>query len=165
MNIQSKEWIENSKGSVHLLLVGQSKGHIIKILEMFEPIHIELFTSSELLQDVSEFVGSISSYEGTYHISVIPSFTENSVFSGISIIYSRYKIIKSRFPRIKIYFGITGGTNTMAVEMGLTAVMTEEPIHYVVRDLSRQNASENVMLFNTEELRKIIKNGMINGGL
>jgi hypothetical protein len=164
MNSESQDEIKNSKGSVHLLLVGQSKGHISKVLEIFEPTHIDLFTTTELFLQVSEFITSMNSYHGTHHVCVIPSFRENSIYSGISIIYSRYKNLKSRFPGMRIYFGITGGTNTMAVEMALTAVMTEESIHYVVKDSDNDNAGENIILFNTEELNKIIKNGTIGGG-
>ncbi len=162
MNIKSEYEIKNSRGSVHLLLVGQSKGHISKLIEIFEPVHIDMFTSSDLFIDVSKFIKSIDTYKGTYHVSVIPAFTENSIFSGISIIYSRYKSLKLRFPVNRIYFGITGGTNTMAVEMALTAVMTEEHMHYVVKDQSNENAVENIILFNTEELNEIIKNGTIS---
>lgn len=163
MNINTDDAVKDSKGSVHLLLVGQSKGHISRVIEIFEPIHLDLFTSAEMLDQVTEFVSSMNSYKGSYHISIIPSFTEYSLFSGISIIYSRYKILKLNFPGIRIYFGITGGTNTMAVEMALSAVMVKEPMHYMVKTQDRKDTKDDVILFDGEELNRMIKNSTSGG--
>ena len=164
MNFNTDDEVKDSKGSVHLLLVGQSKGHISRVIEIFEPIHLDLFTSAEMLDQVTEFISSTNSFKGTYHISVIPSFTEYSLFSGISIIYSRYTSLKSSFPGIRIYFGITGGTNTMAVEMALSAVMVKEPMHYMVKAQGSKDTTDDVILFDSEELNRMIKNSTIGGG-
>ena len=161
VNKEMKEEInietQKTKGSIHLLLAGHSTGHILKVIEEFRPDHIELFTSMQLEPTVNDLMSSIHEFQGTYHIENIPSFTEDSLISGISIISGRYKILKSMFPFKKIYFGITGGTNTMAVEIAITALFSMESMHYVVKDVDDDNDAGKIIMFDTEKLNNFLK--------
>lgn len=155
--------ILRSTGSVQFLLAGHSTGHILKVIEEFHPEHIELFTSSQLQSSVSEFIMSLSTYNGTHHVQCIPSFKEDSIMSGVSIISVRYQFVKSIFPFKKVYFGITGGTNTMAVEMAMSALLFRECMHYVVKDLNNENDFGKVMIFDTEALYNFLDTAFSRG--
>ncbi|MGP6238999.1 hypothetical protein ACNF40_01100 [Cuniculiplasma sp. SKW4] len=156
---------QKTANSVHLLLVGHSTGHILKVIEKFNPIHMELFTSVELKDEVAEFVITMSDFEGTYNIQLIPSFTKESLITGIYIISCRYSELKRKFPGAKIYFGITGGTNPMAVEMAIAAIFSEESIHYVVKGKYSVKEQNEIFIYDTAELKKFITNGNVRGGV
>lgn len=147
------------KDSIQLLLVGHSTGHIMKVVEELNPIHLDLFTSLELKAEVTAFMNSMTDYDGTYNIQRIPTFTKESLIDGILIISSRYSELKKKFPEEKIYFGITGGTNPMAVEMALAAILSEESIHYVIKGSDSEEDQNKLIIYDTAELKKFIQNG------
>ena len=161
MNKMRTENEERKRGSVQLLLVGHSTEHILKVMQEFYPIHVDLFTSLELESEVIEFMMSLVDYNGTYLIQVIPSFTEESLITGISVISSRYYELKKKFPREKIYFGVTGGTNPMAVEMAIAAIISEESMHYVIKGVDTEEDHNKVIIYDTGGLREFIKNGNV----
>ena len=150
--------IHEENGSVHLLLCGHSTEHLLRVIEAYQPIHMEFYTSPELRPHIEAFLKSVQDLPGTFHIEDIPAFTEDSIKIGSSTIISRYLILKRLFPSRTFYFGITGGTNTMAVEMALAALTTGEKIHYVVYGDERTGMRDRIITFNTLELRNMIMN-------
>lgn len=162
MNNKDLYYGQKTSGSIHFLLAGHSTGHILKVIEVFRPAHLDLFTSVELQPSVSEFMSTNEQFYGTYNIETIPSFTENSLISGISIILGRYNVVKTKFPLKKIYFGITGGTNTMAVEIAITALFSGESMHYVVKNANDEGDLGKIIMFDTEELSNFLKT--VNAG-
>lgn len=162
MKDKGQYYNQKTSGSIHLLLAGHSTGHILKVIEAFRPSHLDLFTSVELQTSVSEFMSSTEQFHGTYHIETIPSFTENSLISGISIILGRYNVVKTKFPLKRIYFGITGGTNTMAVEIAISALFSGESMHYVVKNANDEGDLGKIIMFDMEELSIFLKT--VNAG-
>ena len=148
----NKDLLHTYNGSVQFLLAGNATGHILKVIEVFNPGHIEIFTSPQLRSSVNDFIMSLTKYKGTHHVQSIPSFTESSILSGISIISDRYKVVKANYPDRKIYFGITGGTNTMAVTMAITALLFGEKMHYVVKDLNDEDDFGKLTMFDSEAI-------------
>ena len=156
--------ISEANKSVHLLLCGHSTDHLKKIIEAYNPIHMDFFTSAELRQHLEEFIKSIQDFSGTFHTECIPAFTEDSIMVGSSIIMSRYLFLKKLFPSRSFYFGITGGTNTMAVEMAIAALTFSEKIHYVIKGNGQDPDGYRINTFSTLELRDKILNYNIQGG-
>ncbi len=149
--------------SVHLLLCGHSTDHLKRIIETYSPIHVDFFTSAELRPHIEAFLKSTKTFSGTFHIEDIPAFTEDSIRVGSNLILSRYAILKKIFPSSLFYFGITGGTNTMAVEMALAAVTSTEKLHYVTYGNEEVTGSCKIITFDTLELRDMIINSCNHG--
>lgn len=156
--------IGDEKGSVHPLLCGHSTKHLLRVIEAYRPIHIEFFTSLELRPHMEAFLKSIQDLPGTFHIEDIPAFTEDSIKKGLNTIISRYIILRKIFPSETFYFGITGGTNTMAVEITLAALTAGEKIHYVVHGDEQAGMKDRIITFNTLELRNMIMNSNLPEG-
>ncbi len=156
--------IREENGSVHLLLSGHSTEHLLRVIEAYHPIHMEFYTSLELRPHLEAFLKSIQDLPGTFHIEDIPAFTEESIKIGLSTIISRYLILRKLFPSSSFYFGITGGTNTMAVEMALAAILAGEKIHYVVYGEEPAKKGDRIITFNTLELRNMIVNSNFQEG-
>ena len=158
-----RKTIREGNESVHLLLCGHSTDHLLRIIEAYNPIHMDFFTSVELHPHLEAFLKSIQDFSGTFHIEDIPAFTEDSIRAGSSIIMSRYLILKKLFPSRSFYFGITGGTNTMAVEIALAAMTYGEKIHYVIYGNERKPEEDRIITFDTVELRDMITNSYVQG--
>ena len=163
MDTKKYEANREERGSVHLLLCGHSTDHLKRVIEAYNPIHIDFFTSVELRPHLEAFLKSIQDFSGTFHIEDIPAFTEDSIRAGSSIIMSRYLILKKLFPSRSFYFGITGGTNTMAVEIALAAMTYGEKIHYVIYGNERKPEEDRIITFDTVELRDMITNSYVQG--
>lgn len=159
--ITNMETTKEVNGSVHLLLCGHSTDHLIRVIEAYNPAHIDFFTSLNLRSHLEEFIETLGNYSGTYHIEDIPAFTDDSIRVGSYTIISRYLILKKLFPSRSFYFGITGGTNTMAVEMALAALTAGEQIHYVIYGNEQATDADRIITFNTQELRNMIMNSNI----
>ena len=162
--ITNMETTKEVNGSVHLLLCGHSTDHLIRVIEAYNPAHIDFFTSLNLRSHLEEFIETLGNYSGTYHIEDIPAFTDDSIRVGSYTIISRYLILKKLFPSRSFYFGITGGTNTMAVEMALAALTAGEAMHYVTYGTGQEPKQDRIITFNILELRERIFNGDIKGG-
>ena len=162
-NKTKRKAIRKEKESVHLLLCGHSTDHLKRVIEVYNPIHMDFFTSEELRPHLEAFLKSIQDFSGTFHIEDIPAFTEDSIREGSSTIMSRYLILKKLFPSRSFYFGITGGTNTMAVEMALAALASSEKIHYVIYGNERAFDGNTIITFDTLELKNMIMNNNIQG--
>ena len=163
MDTKKYEANREERGSVHLLLCGHSTDHLLRIIEAYSPIHMDFFTSVELHPHLDAFLKSIQDFSGTFHIEDIPAFTEDSIRVGSSTIMSRYLLLKKLFPSRSFYFGITGGTNTMAVEMALAALTSGEKIHYVIYGNERAQEGDGIIIFDTLELRNTIMNSNVQG--
>ena len=165
-NMKTKKYgvIREEDGSVHLLLCGLSTDHLLRVIKEYKPIHMDVFTSLELRQHIETFLKSIQDFSGTFHIEDIPAFTKDSLIVGSSKIMARYLILKKRFRWKSFYFGITGGTNTMAAEMTLAAIISCEKIHYVLHGNEQETEENQIIVFDTIELRNMIKNsGILDG--
>lgn len=156
--------IQERDGSVHLLLCGHSTDHLIRVIDAYHPAHLDFFTSAELRPYLESFLETLRVFTGTFHIEDIPSFTENSIRMGTNTIMARYRFLKNLFPSSLFYFGITGGTNTMAVEMALAALTAGDEMHYVIYGTEHEQKKDKIITFNTLELRNIIMKSNIHEG-
>ena len=157
MNGKKENKEMNMGPSVHLLLAGHSLGHLIKVIQYYKPVHIDLFTSQDLFPSVREFIETYIQYTGSYNIQCIPAFTIDSLTTGVSIISKRYNSLKSLYPECKILFGITGGTNTMAIEMALSALLAGETMHYVIQNSDDKEDLGSIIHLDTDELQDLLR--------
>lgn len=137
-------------GSVHILLCGHSFGHIMTVTRDFKPKHLEILTSEELLENANELIHLLKDISSS--ITVIPAFSSSSIQDSISRILLKYKDLRSLFPKDKIYFGITGGTNTMAVSVAYAALIAGVEMHYVLKPLGSAGSNEEIIFFRPKQI-------------
>jgi len=125
-----------SSESVHFLLLGHSKEHILTAIEYFGLDAVVMFTSIDLFEEHEGFIQELES--GGIRVLELVSlspFTENALKSmthEILAVYDRYAA-----KGCTIIMGLTGGTNLMVASMALAALQKGCPVHYCVNDDSR----------------------------
>lgn len=122
--------------SVHFLLLGHSKEHILTSIKHFRPDGVVLFTSADLFEEHAEYIQESESMGIRVHelVSLSP-FTEDALVSmtrEILAVYDRYAA-----KGCTIMMGLTGGTNLMVASMTLAALQKGCPAHYCVNDEAR----------------------------
>lgn len=140
--------------SVHILLCGHSVGHILAVEKRFNPRHIDLLTTSELLQNANDLLSSMG--KSSHYVTEIPAFTSSSITTSISLIIERYKDLKLVYPKEKFYFGITGGTNTMAVSVAYAALILGVDMHYVL-EIRENDPKDQIIFFHPSQILNELK--------
>ena len=136
--------------SVHILLCGQSTGHIYEVIREFYPNHVELLTTEELLQSTTELATELNEISNS--VTVIPAFTSSSICESISIILQKYYELRNRYPLAKFYFGITGGTNTMVTSVAYAALIVDVELHYIIKLSEPEGLLDRFIFFKPGEI-------------
>lgn len=132
-------------GAVHFVICGSSTEHIRRIIRDYDPVHLELFTTIEMLEIAKNFLDSESGGI-PWHINVVHAFDSNAIEDMISVVSQRYDSIILQYPWKRVYFGITGGTNTMAVAMAFAAFEKQVDIHYFLKSLKDNEDSDPLVM-------------------
>ena len=138
----------NSKKNLNIFLMGESTGHILYAVSELGIRDIVLVSSESTYNQNQVFLDLLGHMGVTIHERIeINPFAPDS----IEVIYTRILETYEKFEQdgFEITCALTGGTNLMAIAMGLAALVTGTKCHYVV-----YNNGEN-HLVNIESFAKI----------
>lgn len=135
----------NTKKALNIFLMGESTGHISYVINELG-IHDIILVSSILTFDRNkDFLGQLEQNGVCIHEKI-----EVDPFDKDSIVEISNKIIKifKKYEKngFDITCALTGGTNLMAIAMGLAALVTGSACHYVVFN-NGENRLVNITCF------------------
>ena len=136
---------------VHFITVGNSRDHLIKAIEGLGIGQLVLFTSPQLRSEVEGFCSeSLPDSVRVLELVDVYPFSSNSIESMVHILILKHDQY-SKTGHVKVVVGLTGGTNLMAISMGLFALIKGLPCHYILNQ-----AEGNVIEIATfQELQKL----------
>ncbi len=116
-----------------ILLVGNSHGHIYKIIDKFKPIKIDLICSETLENTIFPLIEEIRKGGITCCYHLVNPFHTNALNNICKMMISVGTRIIEKDPDQELYFGLTGGTNLMAIGAGISARNLKCKAHYVIK--------------------------------
>lgn len=118
-------------GSICFTLLGKSFGHILETIVKLHPSEIVIFTSPEIHDKCWSKYREIEEYEITIRDIVLLNPFEDSAIEKMTyqMIRTYRKIIKQM--RNSAIVSLNGGTNLMAIAMGLFALMEGIDAYYI----------------------------------
>ena len=123
---------DESLPQIHFINLGNSKDHVIKAIERLSIRRMVIFTSPQLKADAQAFCKLLSD-KGVEVLEVfeVDPFQSDSLEIMIrSLLEAHDKY--SQNERIEIVSGLTGGTNIMAIAMGVVSMIKGLRCHYVI---------------------------------
>jgi hypothetical protein len=140
----------NTKKPLNIFLMGESTGHISYVIKELDLHDIILVSSIPTFDRNKDFLVQLEQNGIKIHEKI-----EVDPFDKASIIEISNKIIKifKKYEKngFDITCALTGGTNLMAIAMGLTALVTGSACHYVVFN-NGENRLVNITCF--EDIRQ-----------
>lgn len=120
--------------AIHFLLMGNSKEHILHSIDHYSIKKMVLVTSDTLYDENIQFIADIQK-RGIDVLDVITvnPFSNNCLETMIQEILGKYEAI-SNSSQIPVMFGLTGGTNLMAIAMSFVALLKNLRCHYIVKN-------------------------------
>jgi len=120
----------NTKKPLNIFLMGESTGHISYVINELGINDIILVSSIPTFERNREFLLQLEQNGVRIHekVTVDPFASESIVEISKTILEMHKKYEQNGFD---ITCALTGGTNLMAIAMGLAALITGSPCHYV----------------------------------
>jgi hypothetical protein len=135
----------NTKKSLNIFLMGESTGHISYVINELGIHDIILVSSIPTFERNKEFLLQLEQQGVRIHEKVIVDpFARDSIVEISKTILELYK--KYEQNGFDITCALTGGTNLMAIAMGLAALVTGSSCHYVVFN-NGENRLVNITCF------------------
>lgn len=127
--------IETENASViHFILLGNSKEHVIHAIDHYSIQKMVLVTSETLYDENIPFIANLQKRGfAVLDVIVVNPFSNDCLETMIREILSRYETISSS-SQIPVIFGLTGGTNLMAIAMSFVALLKNLRCHYIVKN-------------------------------
>lgn len=127
--------IETENTSViHFILLGNSKEHVLHAIDHYSIQKMVLVTSKTLYDENIPFIANLRKRGfDVLDVIVVNPFSNDCLETMIQEILSKYEAISSS-NQITVMFGLTGGTNLMAIAMSFVALLKNLRCHYVVKN-------------------------------
>ncbi len=124
----------NNQNIIHFILLGNSKEHILHSIDHYSIKKMVLITSDGLYDENFPFIVSLQE-KGIQIIDVIVvnPFSCSCLENMINEILCKYEAI-SCSGQLPVIFGLTGGTNLMAIAMSFVALIKNLRCHYIVKN-------------------------------
>lgn len=120
--------------TIHFLLMGNSKEHILHAIDHYSIQKMVLVTSDALYDENVPFIADIQKRDiDVLDVIIVNPFSNDSLETMIQDILGRYETI-SNSSQIPVIFGLTGGTNLMATAMSFVALLKNRRCHYIVKN-------------------------------
>lgn len=125
---------------VHFITIGRSKEHVQKCIDQLGISAMVVFTSSAMREEVNKFCAKCEG-EGVKVLDIVEvdPFSPTAVDDIVRAALTAYAA-HSGAGKVEIISGLTGGTNLMAVGMGLFSLIKGLPCHYVL-----DRAEDNIL--------------------
>lgn len=117
---------------IHFITIGRSKEHVQKCINQLGITDMVVFTSTTMRKDVDEFCYACEK-DGVEVLNIVDvdPFSPNTVEEIVRAALIAYDA-HAKAGKVEIISGLTGGTNLMAVGMGLFSLIKGLPCHYVL---------------------------------
>lgn len=120
--------------TIHFLLMGNSKEHILHAIDYYSIQKLVLVTSDTLYGENIPFISDIQQRSiDVLDVIIVNPFSNDCLEAMIQEILGRYETI-SNSSQIPVIFGLTGGTNLMAIAMSFVASLKNLRCHYIVKN-------------------------------
>lgn len=117
---------------IHFINLGHSKEHVIKAVESLDIQKMVIFTSPLVKEGSGEFLERL---EGLgveiVEVFVVDPFLQDSLRDTVRSLLRAHRKY-SNGGRVEVVSGLTGGTNIMAIAMGIFSMLKGLRCHYVV---------------------------------
>ncbi len=135
----------NNKKTLNIFLMGESTGHISYAITELGVRDIVIVSSKSTYEQNKGFLDQLEQNGVKIHekITVDPFAADSVVLISTRILEVYQKYHQEGF---EIRCGLTGGTNLMAIAMGLAALVTGARCHYVVFN-NNENRLVNISSF------------------
>lgn len=120
------------KNQTHFLLVGNSHGHIFKIMDHFHPERVILITSPGCHSTTSELMDNLKIQGIEVYLQEFEVFSKETPFLIENFLQEEILRIRKQSLDEEIWLGFTGGTNLMVAGMSIAAQNLHLNCHYVV---------------------------------
>lgn len=123
---------DDSSNIVHFLLMGHSKEHLTKAVLEFRIQKMVIITTSDVAIDAKSFISSfIENGIEICEILEVDPFHDDSLQSLIVTLLDACDRHGQQSKK-EIIIGLTGGTNLMAIAMGMVAMIRCLRCHYIL---------------------------------
>jgi hypothetical protein len=120
--------------TIHFLLMGNSKEHILHAIDHYSIQKMVLVTSDTLYDENVPFIMDIQKRGiDVLDVMIVNPFSNDCMETMIQEILGRYEAI-SNSSQTPVIFGLTGGTNLMAIAMSFVALLKNLRCHYIVKN-------------------------------
>ena len=120
--------------TIHFLLMGNSKEHILHAIDHYSIQKMVLVTSDTLYDENFPFIMDIQKRGiDVLDVMIVNPFSNDCMETMIQEILGRYEAI-SNSSQTPVIFGLTGGTNLMAIAMSFVALLKNLRCHYIVKN-------------------------------
>ena len=120
--------------TIQFLLMGTSKEHILHAIDHYSIQKMVLVTSVTLYDENIPFITDIKKRGiDVLDVVIVNPFSNDCLETMIQEILDKYEAISSS-SQIPVMFGLTGGTNLMAIAMSFVALLKNLRCHYVVKN-------------------------------
>jgi predicted CDP-diglyceride synthetase/phosphatidate cytidylyltransferase len=120
--------------TIHFLLMGNSKEHILHAIDHYSIQKMVLVTSDTLYDENVPFIMDIQKRGiDVLDVMIVNPFSNDCMETMIQEILGRYEAI-SNTSQTPVIFGLTGGTNLMAIAMSFVALLKNLRCHYIVKN-------------------------------
>ncbi|MBP2132354.1 hypothetical protein J2128_000275 [Methanomicrobium sp. W14] len=119
---------------IHFLILGNSKVHILRAIDYFDIKKAVIFTSENMMIENQPFIDEIEQ-NGVNVIKVVllSPFEEKALENMSQKILKTYELYSNRGSS-EVIAGLTGGTNLMALAMGMLCLSAGLKAHYVLNN-------------------------------
>ena len=144
--------MEENCDNIQFLIVGMAHDHIFKIIHHFQPLKLYLISSFEMEDSIKILNDQVKELNILTQIIWINPFKKDSIQQITNQIIWSAKKEMIEDPNIKIYIGLTGGTNLMAIAAGYSAMILNAESHYVLKD------KDEILIFKPKEIVSSLQN-------
>lgn len=125
---------QNNQQTIHFILLGNSKEHILHAIYHYSIQKMVLITSDILYDENVPFIVNLQK-KGILILDVIvvDPFSSNCLENMINELLCKYEAV-SNSGQVPVIFGLTGGTNLMAIAMSFVALIKNLRCHYIVKN-------------------------------
>lgn len=124
----------NNQQTIHFILLGNSKEHILQAIDHYSIQKMVLITSDTLFDENFPFIVNLQRNGiQILDVIVVNPFSCNCLENMINELLCKYEAV-SNSGQIPVIFGLTGGTNLMAIAMSFVALMKNLRCHYIVKN-------------------------------
>lgn len=124
----------NNQQTIHFILLGNSKEHILQAIDHYSIQKMVLITSDTLYDENFPFIVNLQKNGiQILDVIVVNPFSCNCLENMINELLRKYEAV-SNSGQIPVIFGLTGGTNLMAIAMSFVALMKNLRCHYIVKN-------------------------------
>jgi len=116
---------------IFFLNVGVSKEHVGKAIDTLQIEKTVIFSSIQLREETEDFTRSLTGRKvDVVEVHYVDPFTPESMRNIISLMLTTAK--KYSAQGMEVVAGLTGGTNIMAVALGVVAMMLKLQCNYIL---------------------------------